>query len=205
MDAHDDITLENGAIACWTRDNIFEPYRLTRINKFDNGSVWNDISPGIKQSVLDSQPKTEPVYGMKSVTMVRNTDCDSQYVEQRMRALIGADCWVVFVTTPDRTAIVKTYYDLRQFNEVPNDELNKVEDAKRKPLYDTSAQPLVDDLCAGHTVVLVMGRNEFKEYYFCKTNDDYYDTFIEIENDHIISRRTTLSERAPPTSGWMDK
>jgi hypothetical protein len=196
MDAHDDITLENGAIARWTRDNIFEPYRLTRINKLDNGSVWNDISPDTKQSVLDSQPKTEPVHGMKSVINVRNID-SPQYVEQRMRELIGADCWVVFVTTADRTAIVKTYYDLRQFNVTHDAAKTKVEDAKRKPLYDTSTQPLVDELLAGHTVVLVMGCSEFKEYYFCKGDNDEYDTFIEIENDHIISRRTTLSERAP--------
>jgi hypothetical protein len=79
---------------------------------------------------------------------------------------IEADCWGIFTTTEDRKRIARVYHDERQAAsaDVPPEELKTLRDKEQRERDRLCADPsdLLADIKQRHTVVVVMGGDEFR-------------------------------------------
>jgi hypothetical protein len=173
-------TLECGAQVTWKQSDVFDNYRLEIVVPSPTskgcGNPWNLMTEQETILIKSQKPKTAPVPCNLKSMMYQNIISDEKQLSNELQDMLGGDCWGVFVTTQDRKEIIKVYFDART-----NGQDLKIHDNIRNDLLKDPNE-LVEHIKSGHTVVIVLGGNEFIEGYFFKIGD----LFVEMVNDHMI-------------------
>jgi hypothetical protein len=158
------ITLKSGATVAWITFDACCHSQLD-VCKWPEGPLegcrnpWVFVEDGDERKLVKAkQPAVQPVPGNHQSALVLEY-MNAATIQDELQSYIASDCWAVYVADKNRLLGVRqVYFDSRASDDV-------LEQERRDGICMT-------ELCAhlneDHTVVLVMGGNEFMEIYFSR-------------------------------------